>query len=74
MLYGQRPFGHNQSQEQLLSKHTMLGATHVTFPTKPAVSEEAKEFMRLCLTHSQADRPDVHALCESPYLRPRARG
>ena len=40
----------------------------------PISSEEAKEFVRLCLTHSQADRPDVHALCESPYLRPRPRG
>jgi tousled-like kinase len=75
MLYGVRPFGEGQSQEQLLSRNTMLGATHVNFPSKPAVSEEAKEFVRLCLTHSQADRPDVHAICENAYLRPKsARG
>ena len=76
MLYGVRPFGEGQSQEQLLSRHTMLSATHVSFPSKPAVTEEAKAFVRVCLTHSQADRPDVHKLCESPYLRevrPRAR-
>ena len=69
MLYGARPFGEGQSQEQLLAKHTMLSATHVNFPAKPVVSEEAKNFVRTCLAHSQADRPDVHALCDDPYLR-----
>jgi hypothetical protein len=33
-----------------------------------AVSEEAKAFMRACLTLNQSDRPDVSQLCSHPYL------
>jgi tousled-like kinase len=70
MLYGVRPFGEGQSQDSILAERTMLRAKSVDFPVKPAVSEEAKDFIRTCLTHSQVDRPDVLALCKHPYLRP----
>lgn len=69
MLFGCRPFGEGQSQEKVLHENTMLRATHVSFPPKPPVSADAKEFIRACLTHSQADRPDVLKLCQHPYLR-----
>lgn len=69
MLFGTRPFGEGQSQEKVLHENTMLRATHVNFPPKPLVSPDAKEFIKACLTHSQADRPDVLKLCGHPYLR-----
>ena len=37
MLYGARPFGEGQSQEQLLRNHTMLRADKPEFPDKPKV-------------------------------------
>lgn len=37
-----QPFGHNQSQATILEENTILKATEVEFPAKPAVSFEAK--------------------------------
>ncbi|KAH8041203.1 hypothetical protein HPB51_013863 [Rhipicephalus microplus] len=42
-LYGKKPFGHNQSQATILEENTILKATDVEFPAKPAVSNEAKK-------------------------------
>lgn len=70
MLFGKRPFGEGLSQESLLKNQTMLNATRVEFPTKPTVSEGAKDFIRRCLTHCQQLRPDVDTICQDPYLRP----
>jgi len=69
MLYGKRPFGEGQTQEQLLHRSTMLKATNVEFDEKPKVSEHAKDFIRTCLTHRMGERPDVLGLCRHPYLR-----
>ncbi|KAK1336896.1 hypothetical protein QTO34_002932 [Cnephaeus nilssonii] len=41
-LYGRKPFGHNQSQQDILQENTILKATEVQFPVKPVVSTEAK--------------------------------
>lgn len=68
MLFGKRPFGHNQCQEQLVREDTIVNARKVEFPTRPSVSLEAKEFMRRCLTYDQADRPDVLSAAQDPYL------
>lgn len=38
----EQPFGHNQSQATILEENTILKATEVEFPPKPAVSFEAK--------------------------------
>jgi tousled-like kinase len=54
MLYGVRPFGEGQSQENIWSEKTILNAHSVHFPTDPKapkVSEEAKELIRRCLEH-----------------------
>ncbi|CAN0367501.1 unnamed protein product, partial [Discosporangium mesarthrocarpum] len=56
-------------QDTILNEQVMLRATRVDFPPRPVVSEEAKAFIRACLTHSQAGRPDVQAMCALPYLR-----
>ncbi|MGH0126242.1 UNVERIFIED_CONTAM: hypothetical protein FKN15_000496, partial [Acipenser sinensis] len=42
-LYGRKPFGHNQSQQDILQENTILKATEVQFPPKPVVSPEAKD-------------------------------
>lgn len=44
-----KPFGHNQSQQDILQENTILKATDVQFPVKPVVSSEAKvlKFMKI---------------------------
>ncbi|KAG0499486.1 hypothetical protein HPP92_004177 [Vanilla planifolia] len=48
MLFGRRPFGHDQTQERILREDTIINARKVEFPSKPVVSIEAK---LLCLRH-----------------------
>uniref|UniRef100_A0A2K6L1P1 non-specific serine/threonine protein kinase n=1 Tax=Rhinopithecus bieti TaxID=61621 RepID=A0A2K6L1P1_RHIBE len=50
-LYGRKPFGHNQSQQDILQENTILKTKKVQFPLKPAVSSEAKAFRRCCLAY-----------------------
>ncbi|QHN91301.1 Serine/threonine-protein kinase TOUSLED [Arachis hypogaea] len=45
MLFGRRPFGHDQTQERILREDTIIKARKVDFPTRPAVSNEAKVSM-----------------------------
>ncbi|KAF8009363.1 hypothetical protein BT93_J0379 [Corymbia citriodora subsp. variegata] len=68
MLFGRRPFGHDQTQERILREDTIIKARKVEFPSRPAVSNEAKELIRRCLTYDQADRPDVLTIAQDPYL------
>lgn len=60
MLFGMRPFGHNMSQEKILKEQIILKSYSVTFPSKPIVSNEAKDFLKKCLAYNQEDRFDVH--------------
>lgn len=68
MLFGRRPFGHDQSQERILREDTIIKARKVEFPSRPSVSNEAKDFIRRCLTYNQAERPEVLAIAQDPYL------
>ncbi|KAJ6386258.1 hypothetical protein OIU77_029264 [Salix suchowensis] len=68
MLYGRRPFGHDQSQERILREDTIIKARKAEFPSKPTISNEAKDLIRRCLTYNQADRPDVLTIAQDPYL------
>ncbi|KAG8387303.1 hypothetical protein BUALT_Bualt02G0007300 [Buddleja alternifolia] len=68
MLFGRRPFGHDQTQERILREDTIIKARKVEFPSRPSVSNEAKEFIRRCLTYNQAERPDVLTIAQDPYL------
>ncbi|KAI8525892.1 hypothetical protein RHMOL_Rhmol13G0266200 [Rhododendron molle] len=68
MLIGRRPFGHDQTQERILREDTIIKARKVEFPSRPAVSNEAKDFIRRCLTYNQAERPDVLSIAQDPYL------
>ncbi|XP_066518995.1 serine/threonine-protein kinase tousled-like 2 isoform X2 [Hoplias malabaricus] len=72
-LYGRKPFGHNQSQQDILQENTILKATEVQFPAKPVCSPEAKAFIRRCLAYRKEDRIDVHQLSSDPFLMPHIR-
>uniref|UniRef100_A0A8D3EBU2 non-specific serine/threonine protein kinase n=1 Tax=Scophthalmus maximus TaxID=52904 RepID=A0A8D3EBU2_SCOMX len=72
-LYGRKPFGHNQSQQDILQENTILKATDIQFPVKPVASNEAKAFIRRCLAYRKEDRIDVHQLGSDPYLLPHMR-
>ncbi|KAG4138182.1 hypothetical protein ERO13_D07G118400v2 [Gossypium hirsutum] len=68
MLFGRRPFGHDQTQERILREDTIIKALKVEFPSRPSVSNEAKDLIRRCLTYNQAERPDVLTIAQDPYL------
>ncbi|XP_030256123.1 serine/threonine-protein kinase tousled-like 2 isoform X1 [Sparus aurata] len=72
-LYGRKPFGHNQSQQDILQENTILKATEVQFPPKPVVTTEAKAFIRRCLAYHKEDRVDVLQLANDPFLMPHIR-
>jgi len=69
MLFGMRPFGHNMSQEKILKEQIILKSYNVNIPTRPQVSNEAKEFLRKCLAYHQEDRYDVHQAYNSPLFK-----
>ncbi|XP_076327521.1 serine/threonine-protein kinase tousled-like 2 isoform X2 [Tachypleus tridentatus] len=69
-LYGRKPFGHNLSQATILEENTILKATEVDFPAKPAVSNEAKQFIRRCLQYRKEDRIDVFGMANDDYFKP----
>jgi tousled-like kinase len=77
VLFGKRPFGDGKTQERVMSEGIMLNATKVEFPSAsdpknpnlPKVSEEAKDFIKYCLTWDQKLRPDINQLCMHPYVR-----
>ncbi|XWS71367.1 hypothetical protein CRYUN_Cryun03dG0132700 [Craigia yunnanensis] len=68
MLFGRRPFGHDQTQERILREDTIIKARKVEFPSRPTVSNEAKDLIRRCLTYNQAERQDVLTIAQDPYL------
>ena len=69
MLFGKKPFGNDLSQQKILSEKTIINARTITFPPKPVVSEECKDFIRKCLTYNPAERPDVLTVYNDKYLR-----
>ncbi|KAL8129993.1 hypothetical protein V2J09_019148 [Rumex salicifolius] len=68
MLFGKRPFGHDQTQERILREDTIIKARKVDFPSRPAVSADAKELIRKCLIYNQVERPDVLTIAQDPYF------
>lgn len=72
MLYGFRPFGHNLSQERIFKDGIMLKAHSVTFPNRPNVSEDTKNFIRKALAYHQEDRidvPEAHRILHSKWTK-----
>ncbi|KAL0984410.1 hypothetical protein UPYG_G00141050 [Umbra pygmaea] len=68
-----QPFGHNQSQQDILQENTILKAKEVQFPPKPAVTPEAKAFIRRCLAYRKEEHIDVRQLAQDPFLMPHIR-
>lgn len=66
MIFGRRPFGEGKSQDRILSEGIILnGAAQLEFPNDPKtpkVTEEAKDFLRTCLTADQRYRYTRHYL------------
>ena len=69
LRFGKRPCGEVRSQESILQQGIIRRATQVDFPDTPKVTEEAKEFIRMCLTSNQNLRPDMVEICNHPYCR-----
>ena len=69
LLYNQKPFGNNMPQEKVLKEQVIVKATSVSFPPKPAVSNECKEFIRKCLEYNTDDRWDVVDAYSSQYFQ-----
>ena len=67
MLFGRRPFGHNQTQQHIIRDNTIARAT-LLFPVKPTVTEQAKDFVQRCLTSDQNERPSIEVMLQHPFL------
>uniref|UniRef100_A0A7I4FUS4 Protein kinase domain-containing protein n=1 Tax=Physcomitrium patens TaxID=3218 RepID=A0A7I4FUS4_PHYPA len=72
MIFGNRPSGHNQCQEQLMRKDTRVNAAKVEFPARTFVSLELIviqiRILKRCLTHDEVDRPDPLTAVQYTYL------
>lgn len=68
MLYGRKPFGHEQTQERMFREKTVQ-REELFFPDSPVISDLAKEFIRTCLTRRVAIRPDVKQILTHAFLR-----
>ena len=55
-----QPFGHNQSQQDILQENTILKATEVQFPPKPVVTPEAKVEKYLLIPFHTSDGAQTH--------------
>ena len=68
MLVGERPLGHKLSQKEILEHGSILRG-EITFPSSPKISDEAKKFIRDCLSHNPRDRPNpLDCLQTHPYF------
>ncbi|KRX00147.1 Protein kinase-like domain [Pseudocohnilembus persalinus] len=70
MVYGERPFGSNMSQDQILYENLILNNTKkLIFPKKPIVSEQCQNFIKQCLEYDQEDRMSVIEAFNHPYIQ-----
>lgn len=59
MLYGKRPFGHQMTPEKIQNDQIILKSKHVSFPQRPNISKEMKEFIERCLEYDQDKRISI---------------
>lgn len=69
LLYGQKPFGNELTQQKILQERTITTSSQVQFPQKPSITEDAKKFIQRCLTPQQEQRPDVLSLYNDKYFQ-----
>jgi tousled-like kinase len=72
-IYGKRPFGHDQTQQRIMTEGTILRAHAVNFPAKPTVSVNAQEFIRKCLQYESKERADVSELSKHEFIKSSSR-
>jgi tousled-like kinase len=68
MLYGQRPFGEDQSQTCFAS-HIESIVGKVVFPPTTKVTDGGKSFILMCLDRDSSARPVLEALFRSEYVQ-----
>ena len=82
MLVGRKPFGEGRTQDAISRDGTMERADStqlnwdpvpkVADPqdarSGPIISEDAKRFIKDCLTREESSRPDIFQLCSHPYI------
>lgn len=69
MLYGEKPFGNNMSQDKIMKEQIILNAEGVKFPDKKSVSNDAKEFIKKCLMKNPNKRWNINEALESSYIK-----
>jgi tousled-like kinase len=71
MLTGRKPFGHGLTPQNMINAGTMRKANgnDVDFPAKPSLHESTKEFIKRCLAHHPAERPDIHTIWEHSFFK-----
>lgn len=69
MIFGEKPFGNNMSQNKILKDQIILYAEQVKFPEKKNVSDGAKEFIKKCLVKVVDKRWSAREALESNYLK-----
>lgn len=59
MLYGRKPFGHQMTQERIHKEGIILQSKKVTFPEKPSISPQMRQFIISCLEYHQDSRVTI---------------
>ena len=52
-----------------MENKTIVNANEVHFPSKPLLSQDAKDFIRSCLIYRKEDRADIFSLASHHYLK-----
>jgi len=68
MLYGRKPFGNDLTQQHILQQNVISKGVSVEFPAKPHIPQDAKDFIKMCLTPNVDGRPDVITLSKAEFL------
>lgn len=68
MLYGKRPFGPPLNTYNVADA-VLKGSLPLEFPSKPVVSDLAKEFIRKCLSINPDARPAVSHVLQDPFFK-----
>ncbi|TKR67403.1 hypothetical protein L596_023560 [Steinernema carpocapsae] len=67
ILYGKKPFGHEESQKSIYQNKT-ISKSELVFPAKPSVSAHAQSFIKRCLQRKREERADFKELSDHPLF------
>ncbi|KAH0788509.1 Serine/threonine-protein kinase TOUSLED [Histomonas meleagridis] len=69
MLFGQRPFGEDVSQQTFASQIDRMNGK-ITYPQGIKVSDAAKNFISMCLDRNPSSRPVLEEVAKNGYIQP----